>query len=71
MVGSPSHDSCEHTELLVSKFELGVLWCEYGLIRDIVVCSNLFLFSFYQSMESFYSLLQMISLVLISTSLSH
>jgi len=27
-----------HTELLVEEFELGMLWDEYGLVRDIVVC---------------------------------
>jgi len=31
----------EHTELLVSEFELGPLWDEYGLVGDIVVHSNL------------------------------
>ena len=30
--------SCDHTELLVSELELGVLWDEYGLVGDIVVC---------------------------------
>jgi hypothetical protein len=29
--------SSEHTEMLVQEFELGVLWDEYGLVRDIVV----------------------------------
>ena len=33
--GRRSHD---HTELLVSELELGVLWEEYGLVGDIVVC---------------------------------
>jgi hypothetical protein len=27
-----------HTELLVEEFELGMLWDEYGLVGDIVVC---------------------------------
>ena len=27
-----------HTELLVEEFELGVLWDEYGLVGDVVVC---------------------------------
>ena len=26
-----------HTELLVEEFELGMLWDEYGLVRDIAV----------------------------------
>jgi hypothetical protein len=33
----------EHTELLVSEFELGTLWDEYGLVGDIVVRLNLIL----------------------------
>ena len=37
----------EHTELIVSEFELGVLWDEYGVIGDIVVCSNFILISQY------------------------
>ena len=28
----------DHTELLVSEYELGVLWDEFGLVGDIVVC---------------------------------
>ncbi len=27
-----------HTELVVEEFELGILWDEYGLVGDIVVC---------------------------------
>ena len=27
-----------HTELLVSKLKLGILWDEYSLVGDIVVC---------------------------------
>ena len=27
-----------HTELLVEEFELGMLWDEYGLVGDVVVC---------------------------------
>ena len=34
--------SREHTELLVTEFELGVLWEEYGLVGDIVVCFGWF-----------------------------
>ena len=30
----------EHTELIVSEFELGVLWDEYGLVGDVVVRLN-------------------------------
>ena len=30
--------SLAHTELLVEEFELGMLWDEYGLVGDIVVC---------------------------------
>ena len=33
-----------HTELLVKEFELGMLWDEYGLVGDIVVCILLYLF---------------------------
>jgi Plavaka transposase len=33
--------SREHTEALVSGFELGVLWDEYGLVGDLVVCNHL------------------------------
>jgi hypothetical protein len=35
------HHACRsqaHTELLVEEFELGMLWDEYGLVGDIVVC---------------------------------
>ena len=31
------HRTCELTELLVDKLELGVLWDKYGIVRDIVV----------------------------------
>jgi hypothetical protein len=27
----------EHTELLVTELELGILWDEYGLVGDLVV----------------------------------
>src|SRR5882762_4591148 len=33
--------SREHTEALVSELELGVLWVEYGLVGDLVVCKHL------------------------------
>jgi len=33
--------SREHTEALVSEFELGTLWDEYGLVGDLVVCNHL------------------------------
>ena len=33
--------SCEHIEALVSELELGVLWDEYGLVGDLVVCNHL------------------------------
>jgi hypothetical protein len=33
------HRCKEHTELLVECLELGVLWDEYGLVGDVVVCS--------------------------------
>jgi hypothetical protein len=36
--GGGGRRSREHTELLVSGIELGVLWQEYGLVGDIVVC---------------------------------
>jgi hypothetical protein len=32
--------SREHTEALVSEFELGALWDEYGLVGDLVVCNH-------------------------------
>jgi hypothetical protein len=38
--GGGGQRSREHTELLVSEFELGVLWDEYGLVGDIVVRHN-------------------------------
>ena len=34
-----AHRCKEHTELLVECLELGVLWDEYGLVGDVVVCS--------------------------------
>jgi len=36
--GGGGRRSREHTELLVTNLELGVLWDEYGLVGDIVVC---------------------------------
>jgi hypothetical protein len=33
--------SREHTESLVGEFELGVLWDNYGLVGDLVVCNHL------------------------------
>ena len=36
--GGGGRRSRDHTELLVSELELGVLWDEYGLVGDIVVC---------------------------------
>jgi hypothetical protein len=35
--GGSGRRSRNHTELLVSELELGVLWDEYGLVGDIVV----------------------------------
>jgi hypothetical protein len=35
--GGGGRRSREHTELLVSELELGVLWDEYGLVGDVVV----------------------------------
>ena len=35
--GQYGHCSQAHAELLVKEFELGMLWDEYGLVRDIVV----------------------------------
>jgi hypothetical protein len=32
------HRSQTHTKLLIKEFELGMLWDEYGLVGDIVVC---------------------------------
>jgi hypothetical protein len=36
--GGGGRRSRDHTELVVSELELGVLWEEYGLVGDIVVC---------------------------------
>ena len=30
-----------HTEALMSEFELGILWDEYDLVGDLVVCNHL------------------------------
>ena len=38
--GHHVHHSQAHTELLVEEFELGMLWDEYGLVGNIVVCSS-------------------------------
>ena len=38
--GHHVHRSQAHTKLLVEEFELGMLWDEYGLVGDIVVCSS-------------------------------
>jgi len=35
--GEAGRRSRDHTELLVSEFELGVLWDEYGLVGDVIV----------------------------------
>jgi hypothetical protein len=40
--GQPVRCSQAHSELLVEEFELGMLWDEYGLIGDIVVCILIF-----------------------------
>ena len=39
--GGGGRRSREHTELLVTELELGILWDEYGLVGDIVVRSSL------------------------------
>jgi hypothetical protein len=31
------HRSCEHTDMLIEAFELGILWDKYGLVGDVVV----------------------------------
>lgn len=36
--GHHVHHSQAHTELLVEEFELGMLWDEYGLVGDVIVC---------------------------------
>lgn len=36
--GPSTWRSCEHTDLLVETLDLGVLWDEYGIVGDIVVC---------------------------------
>ena len=61
--GRCSHD---HTELLVSEFELGVLWDKYGLIGDIVVCYIICMFVLITDVKS-NSRSQMTSLRQIST----
>jgi len=38
--GGGGRRSREHTELLMNKFELGVLWDEYGLVGDVVPFTN-------------------------------
>jgi hypothetical protein len=40
--GQPVRRSQAHSELLVEEFELGMLWDEYGLVGDIVVCILIF-----------------------------
>jgi hypothetical protein len=35
--GGGGRRSREHTELLVTELELGILWDEYGLVGDIIV----------------------------------
>ena len=59
--------SREHTEALMSEFELGILWDEYGLVGDLVVCNHWHLLFYLIVMHHWHSRLQMISLVLIST----
>ena len=58
--------SCEHTEALISHLELGVLWEEYGLVGDVVVCIHLVDPCIPFDCDD-YSCLQMISLMPIST----
>lgn len=42
----------KHTEELVKRLELGVLWDEYGLVGDIVVNTlSFFIFYFYFSVR--------------------
>jgi hypothetical protein len=36
--GQHVRHSWPHTKLVVEEFELGILWDEYGLVGDIVVC---------------------------------
>ncbi|KAI0245225.1 hypothetical protein BJV78DRAFT_1277481 [Lactifluus subvellereus] len=38
--GGGGRRSREHTELLVSGFELGTLWVEYGLVGDVIPFTN-------------------------------
>jgi hypothetical protein len=35
--GGGGRRSREHTELLVTELELGILWDEYGLVGNIIV----------------------------------
>ena len=60
-----------HTELFVKQFELGMLWDEYGLVGDIVVC--IFLHLSYMRISDCYlfSHSQTVSLELISMSFCH
>ena len=54
--GEGGRRSCEHTELLVSELELGVLWDEYGLVGDVVVHITVFLIWFYLEILAAYLL---------------
>jgi hypothetical protein len=38
--GGGGRRSRQHTDVLVREFELGILWEEYGLVGDVVVCLN-------------------------------
>jgi hypothetical protein len=67
--GEAGRRSRDHTELLVSEFELGVLWDEYGLVGDIIVGYIICIFVLIADVKS-NSHSQMTSLGLISTNSS-
>jgi len=41
------HRCQEHTNAVVEELELGILWDEYGLVGDIIVCIASVLSFFY------------------------
>ena len=62
--------SRRHTETLVSELELGVLWDEYGLVGDLVVCHLVGPFKLFHLIVMLHSRLQMIFHVRIYTNWS-
>ena len=43
--GHHTRRSQAHTELLAEKFELGILWNEYGVVGDIIVRKSTFCYT--------------------------